>query len=118
METEGVGDRPCGGDVDVIHAPGVGLECRQRTPDLPAIERLLAIRYGYLARGPPPRLLVGSTHFTSGWPQAPVVPAQTSRERTRRTRKAGKTDENLDPQAVHDALLDVAGTAPEHFGGP
>ena len=24
-----------------------GLECRQETPDIPAIERLLAARYGY-----------------------------------------------------------------------
>lgn len=29
--------------------------------------------------------------------------------------EGGKPDENLDPQAFHDALLDVAGAVQEHF---
>ncbi|MEX2621724.1 MAG: hypothetical protein WD250_16025 [Egibacteraceae bacterium] len=28
----------------------------------------------------------------------------------------GRRDETLDPQALHDALLDVAGAVHEHFG--
>lgn len=31
--------------------------------------------------------------------------------------EGGKPDENPDPQAVHDALLDVAAAVHEHFGG-
>lgn len=30
--------------------------------------------------------------------------------------QAGNPDESPDPQAVHDALLDVAGAVDEHFG--
>lgn len=30
--------------------------------------------------------------------------------------EGGKPDEKLDPQAVHDALLDVARAVQEHFG--